>query len=54
MVTYAGLQSFRTKEDTRVPFSLIPRGVYPAVSQIDPKALAAKGIKLVLADLDNL
>ena len=53
MVTYAGLQSFRTKEDTRVPFSLIPRGVYPAVSQIDPKALAAKGIELVLADLDN-
>jgi len=31
----------------------IPRGVYPSISHIDPKALAARGIKLVLADLDN-
>ena len=34
-------------------FSLIPRGVYPSFSALDPKALRAKGIKLVLADLDN-
>lgn len=36
-----------------MPFSLIPRGVYPAVLDIQPAALKAKGIKLVLADLDN-
>lgn len=36
-----------------MPFSLIPRGVYPSVTHIRPEALAAKGIKLVLADLDN-
>ena len=34
-------------------FSLIPRGVYSAVTQISPKALAEKGVRLVLADLDN-
>ena len=34
-------------------FSLIPRGVYPSFSVLSPKALKAKGIKLVLADLDN-
>ena len=34
-------------------FSLIPKGVYPSFSALDPKALRAKGIKLVLADLDN-
>ena len=34
-------------------FSPIPRGVYPSVTDIDPKALAQKGIRLVLADLDN-
>ena len=34
-------------------FSLIPRGVYPSVSALDPDALAAKGVQLVLADLDN-
>ena len=33
--------------------SPIPRGVYPSVTHIDPKALAARGIKVVLADLDN-
>lgn len=33
--------------------SPIPRGVYPSVTDISPQALAAKGIKLVLADLDN-
>lgn len=33
--------------------SPIPRGVYPSVTHIDPKALAQKGIRLVLADLDN-
>ena len=31
----------------------IPRGVYPSVLAISPAALAAKGIRLVLADLDN-
>lgn len=33
--------------------SPIPRGVYPAVTDISPQMLAANGIKLVLADLDN-
>lgn len=33
--------------------SPIPRGVYPSVTDIPPKALAERGIKLVLADLDN-
>ena len=36
-----------------MPFSPIPRGVYPSVTQIRPEALAARGIRLVLADLDN-
>ena len=36
-----------------MPFSPIPRGVYPSVTSLDPQALAAKGIRLVLADLDN-
>ncbi|MCI8304778.1 MAG: YqeG family HAD IIIA-type phosphatase [Lawsonibacter sp.] len=31
----------------------IPRGVYPSITDIDPKALAGKGVRLVLADLDN-
>lgn len=34
-------------------FSLIPRGVYPSFSALDPAALADRGVKLVLADLDN-
>ena len=34
-------------------FSLIPRGVYDSVADLDPHALAAKGVRLVLADLDN-
>lgn len=33
--------------------SPIPRGVYPSVTDIFPQTLAQKGIKLVLADLDN-
>ena len=33
--------------------SPIPRGVYPSITHISPKALAEKGVKLVLADLDN-
>lgn len=33
--------------------SPIPRGVYPSVTDISPRALAEKGIRLVLADLDN-
>ena len=36
-----------------MPCSCIPRGVYPGVTQISPKALARRGIRLVLADLDN-
>ena len=36
-----------------MPLSPIPRGVYPSVTHISPRALAEKGIKLVLADLDN-
>ena len=36
-----------------MPFFPIPRGVYPSVSDIRPEALKARGIKLVLADLDN-
>ena len=36
-----------------MPFSLIPRGVYDRVTDISPQKLAEKGIKLVLADLDN-
>lgn len=34
-------------------FSLIPQGVYPSFSALRPEALAEKGVKLVLADLDN-
>ncbi len=34
-------------------FSPIPRGVYPSVTAIDPEALARRGVRLVLADLDN-
>lgn len=34
-------------------FSLIPRGFYNSVLVLDPHALAAKGVRLVLADLDN-
>ena len=36
-----------------MPVSPIPRGVYPSVTALDPKALRARGITLVLADLDN-
>ena len=36
-----------------MPLSLIPDGVYPDISAIDPQALARRGITLVLADLDN-
>ena len=34
-------------------FSPIPRGVYPGFSALDPEARAARGIRLVRADLDN-
>ena len=51
---YAGEGPDRTaKGEACVPVSLIPRGVYPSVTQISPKELARRGIKLVLADLDN-
>ena len=36
-----------------MPLSPIPRGVYPSITAIRPQALAEKGIRLVLADLDN-
>ena len=36
-----------------MPVSPIPRGVYPSVTALDPKALRARGITLVLADLDQ-
>ncbi len=36
-----------------MPFSLIPQGVYPSVTDLRPEALSARGIRLVLADLDN-
>ena len=32
-----------------MPFSLIPRGFYNSVSDLDPQALATKGIRLVLS-----
>ena len=34
-------------------FSPIPHGVYPRITDFDPAALARRGVKLVLADLDN-
>ena len=34
-------------------FSLIPRGVYARITDLDPAALARQGVRLVLADLDN-
>ena len=36
-----------------MPISPIPRGVYPSVTALEPKKLKEKGIRLVLADLDN-
>ena len=36
-----------------MPISPIPRGVYPSVAAIAPQKLAARGVRLVLADLDN-
>ena len=36
-----------------MPISPIPQGVYPSITALAPKALRAKGITLVLADLDN-
>lgn len=36
-----------------MPFSPIPRGVYPSVTSLRPRDLADRGIRLVLADLDN-
>ena len=36
-----------------MPFSPIPRGVYPSITAIRPQSLAEKGVRLVLADLDN-
>ena len=34
-------------------FSLLPDRVYPSIFDIDPAALAAGGVTLLLADLDN-
>lgn len=36
-----------------MPFSLIPQGYYDAVTDLRAEKLAARGIRLVLADLDN-
>ena len=36
-----------------MPISPIPQGVYPSITALEPKALKEKGIRLVLADLDN-
>lgn len=36
-----------------MPFSLVPDRVYGSVLEIDPHRLAAHGITLLLADLDN-
>ncbi len=36
-----------------MPFSLLPRGYYDSVTDLRPRDLAARGIRLVLADLDN-
>ena len=36
-----------------MPVLPIPRGVCPSVTDIRPEDLAARGIRLVLADLDN-
>ena len=36
-----------------MPLSLIPDGVYSSIYDIQPQALARRGITLVLADLDN-
>ena len=41
------------KDGDLVPILPIPRGVYPSVDRIDPEKLARRGIRLVLADLDN-
>jgi HAD superfamily phosphatase (TIGR01668 family) len=53
MVSYAASQILRTKEAVRVSLSPIPQGVYSHVTDIRPERLSAKGIRLVLADLDN-
>ena len=34
-------------------FSLIPQGVYRSIYHMDKEALARRGVKLLLADLDN-
>ena len=34
-------------------FSLLPDRVYQSIYQLDPEALAASGIRLIVADLDN-
>ena len=36
-----------------MPFSLFPHGFYESVLDITPRALTARGITLLLADLDN-
>lgn len=36
-----------------MPFSLIPDGVCPSIYDLDYEALARRGVRLVLADLDN-
>ncbi len=36
-----------------MPISLIPKAVCTSVTQLEPQALRSKGVRLVLADLDN-
>ena len=52
---YADILRFRSKinEVDGLPFSLIPHRVYDSIYDIDPAALKAAGITLLLADLDN-
>jgi hypothetical protein len=53
MLWYADWEILRTKEAVRVSLFLVPQGVYSHVTDIRPGVLAKKGIRLVLADLDN-
>ena len=36
-----------------MPISPIPQGVYSSVTALDPRSLRDRGIRLILADLDN-
>ncbi|MBQ1351698.1 MAG: YqeG family HAD IIIA-type phosphatase [Oscillospiraceae bacterium] len=36
-----------------MPFSLLPTRVYSSIDQLEPDALQAAGVRLILSDLDN-